>query len=87
MDEVKRVLELLTFSERRAVAALIGYLAGANEATVVLGNLADAIGATRSVVVNAHRLLEAGGILRAQSCGMKGTHIRVLNPALHEVTL
>ncbi|MCL8208735.1 MAG: GTP-sensing pleiotropic transcriptional regulator CodY, partial [Actinomycetia bacterium] len=36
----------------------------------------------RSVIVNALRKLESAGVVETRSLGMKGTHIRVLNPRL-----
>ena len=43
-------------------------------------NIADKIGITRSVIVNALRKLESAGIIESRSLGMKGTYLKVLNP-------
>ena len=37
------------------------------------------MGITRSVIVNALRKLESGGIIESRSLGMKGTYIKVQN--------
>ncbi|MFU1892582.1 GTP-sensing pleiotropic transcriptional regulator CodY, partial [Enterococcus faecium] len=41
--------------------------------------IADEIGITRSVIVNALRKLESAGIIESRSLGMKGTYLKVLN--------
>ena len=40
--------------------------------------IADRIGITRSVIVNALRKLESAGIIESRSLGMKGTYLKVL---------
>ncbi|MFB8734491.1 hypothetical protein ACEQPO_13015 [Bacillus sp. SL00103] len=41
--------------------------------------IADRVGITRSVIVNALRKLESAGVIESRSLGMKGTYIKVLN--------
>ena len=46
------------------------------------GELADRVGITRSVIVNALRKFESAGVIESRSLGMKGTHIKILNDKL-----
>ena len=69
----------LSYSELKAVTAVFEKLADDEEGILTATNIADEIGITRSVVVNALRKLESGGIIDSKSLGMKGTYIRVLN--------
>jgi len=46
--------------------------------------IADQLGITRSVIVNALRKFESAGVIESRSLGMKGTYIKVLNPYLLE---
>ena len=41
--------------------------------------VADSVGITRSVIVNALRKFESAGVIESRSSGMKGTYIKVLN--------
>ena len=41
--------------------------------------IADRVGITRSVIVNALRKLESAGVIESRSSGMKGTYIKVKN--------
>jgi transcriptional pleiotropic repressor len=41
--------------------------------------VADRVGITRSVIVNALRKFESAGVIESRSLGMKGTYIKVLN--------
>ena len=58
------------------------------EGLVVASKIADRVGITRSVIVNALRKLESAGVIESRSLGMKGTHIRILNSNfLEELTI
>ena len=46
---------------------------GGSEGIVVASRVADRVGVTRSVIVNALRKLESAGIIESRSLGMKGT--------------
>ena len=46
--------------------------------------IADRIGITRSVIVNALRKLESAGIIESRSLGMKGTYLKVLNEGIYD---
>ena len=41
--------------------------------------IADRVGITRSVIVNALRKFESAGVIESRSFGMKGTYIKVVN--------
>ena len=53
-----------------------------NEGLLVASKIADRVGITRSVIVNALRKFESAGVIESKSLGMKGTYIRVLNERL-----
>ena len=53
----------LSYSEMKAVAAILGELNG-NEGQLTASVIADRIGITRSVIVNALRKLESAGLLK-----------------------
>ena len=46
--------------------------------------IADRIGITRSVIVNALRKLESAGIIESRSLGMKGTYLKVINEGIFD---
>ena len=45
--------------------------------------IADRVGITRSVIVNALRKFESAGVIQSKSSGMKGTYIKVMNDAVY----
>ena len=49
------------------------------EGILVASKIADRVGITRSVIVNALRKFESAGVIESRSSGMKGTYIKVLN--------
>ena len=57
---------------------------GGTEGCLVASKVADRVGITRSVIVNALRKFESAGVIESRSLGMKGTYIKVLNPKLLE---
>lgn len=71
----------LSFSELEAVEHIFEQLEG-SEGLLVASKIADRVGITRSVIVNALRKLESAGVIETRSLGMKGTYIRVLNDQL-----
>lgn len=77
-------LRTLSYSEQLAARAMLQEIGDKDEALVVNSKLADAAGITRSVFVSALRKLQAGGLVAARSLGMKGTHVRVLEPGLRK---
>ncbi len=71
----------LSYSELEALQHIFDELDGP-EGLVVASKIADRVGITRSVIVNALRKVESAGVIESRSLGMKGTHIRVLNDLL-----
>ncbi|MEA4882143.1 MAG: GTP-sensing pleiotropic transcriptional regulator CodY [Clostridia bacterium] len=80
---VQMALNTLSFSEQEAVEHIFDELAG-DEGLLVASKIADRVGITRSVIVNALRKFESAGVIESRSLGMKGTYIRVLNDKLFE---
>lgn len=77
--------ESLSFSEVEAIEEIFKNLTD-NENIIVASKIADDLGITRSVIVNALRKFESAGIIESRSLGMKGTYIRLKNPfALEEI--
>ena len=68
----------LSYSELEAIEHIFEELDG-NEGLLVASKIADRVGITRSVIVNALRKLESAGVIESRSLGMKGTYIKVLN--------
>ena len=71
------------FSEQEAVEHIFRELNG-EEGLLVASKIADKVGITRSVIVNALRKFESAGVIESRSLGMKGTYIRVLNDKLFD---
>lgn len=78
---VKIALDTLSYSEREAIEHIFSELDG-DEGILVASKIADRVGITRSVIVNALRKFESAGVIESKSLGMKGTYIRVLNKYL-----
>ena len=80
---VQVALGSLSYSELEAVTHILKELDG-NEGLLVASKIADRVGITRSVIVNALRKFESAGVLESKSLGMKGTFIKILNNHLFE---
>ena len=80
---VQLALGTLSFSELEAVEHIFNELEG-TEGLLVASKIADKVGITRSVIVNALRKFESAGVIESRSLGMKGTHIKILNEKLME---
>ncbi len=78
---VQVALGTLSFSELNAMRHIFQELGG-TEGFLVASRVADRVGITRSVIVNALRKFESAGVIESRSLGMKGTFIRVLNEKL-----
>lgn len=78
---VQIALGTLSYSELEAVIHILNELDG-NEGLLVASKIADRVGITRSVIVNALRKFESAGVIESRSLGMKGTHIKILNDKL-----
>lgn len=80
---VKSAISTLSYSEMEAVVHIFEELNG-NEGVLVASKVADRVGITRSVIVNALRKLESAGVIESRSSGMKGTYIKVLNDVIFD---
>lgn len=78
---VKSAIGTLSFSELEAILHIFEELDGP-EGILVASKIADRVGITRSVIVNALRKFESAGVIESRSLGMKGTYINVLNDVL-----
>ena len=80
---VQMAIDTLSYSEQEAVEHIFDELNGV-EGLLVASKVADRVGITRSVIVNALRKFESAGVIESRSLGMKGTYIRVLNDKLFD---
>lgn len=80
---VKSAISTLSFSELEAITHIFEELDG-NEGILVASKIADRVGITRSVIVNALRKFESAGVIESRSSGMKGTYIKVLNDVIFD---
>ncbi|WP_142414371.1 GTP-sensing pleiotropic transcriptional regulator CodY [Hathewaya massiliensis] len=80
---VQLAIGTLSYSELEAVEHIFNELEG-TEGLLVASKIADKVGITRSVIVNALRKFESAGVIESRSLGMKGTHIKILNEKLLE---
>ena len=80
---VQMAMRALSYSVVESVKHIIEDLGG-SEGVVVASRVADRVGVTRSVIVNALRKLGSAGIIESRSLGMKGTYIKVLSPLFLE---
>ncbi len=75
---VQSAINTLSYSELEAIIHIFEELNGA-EGILVASKIADRVGITRSVIVNALRKFESAGVIQSRSSGMKGTYIKVVN--------
>ncbi|MBQ4259821.1 MAG: GTP-sensing pleiotropic transcriptional regulator CodY [Lachnospiraceae bacterium] len=80
---VKSAISTLSFSEMEAITHIFDEL-GSMEGILVASKIADRVGITRSVIVNALRKFESAGVIESRSSGMKGTYIKVLNDVVFD---
>ena len=73
----------MSFSELEAIIHIFEELEG-SEGILVASRIADRVGITRSVIVNALRKFESAGVIESRSSGMKGTYIKVVNDVVFE---
>lgn len=78
---VRSALGTLSYSELEAAQYIFDELEG-REGTLVASKIADRVGITRSVIVNALRKFESAGVIETRSSGMKGTYIKIVNEML-----
>lgn len=75
---VQSAISTLSYSELEAIIHIFDELEG-TEGILVASKIADRVGITRSVIVNALRKFESAGVIESRSSGMKGTYIKVVN--------
>lgn len=75
---VQMAISSLSYSELEAIEHIFHELGG-KEGVLVASKIADRVGITRSVIVNALRKLESAGVIESRSLGMKGTYLKVIN--------
>ncbi len=78
-DLAEAAFDSLSYSEVEAIHEILKNIED-KESVVVASKIADRLGITRSVIVNALRKFESAGIIESRSLGMKGTFIRIKNP-------
>lgn len=80
---VRSAISTLSFSELEAITHIFHEMDG-KEGILVASKIADRVGITRSVIVNALRKFESAGVIESRSSGMKGTYIKVLNDVVFD---
>lgn len=80
---VRSAIGTLSFSELEAITHIFDELDG-TEGILVASKIADRVGITRSVIVNALRKFESAGVIESRSSGMKGTYIKVVNDVVFD---
>lgn len=80
---VRSAISTLSYSELEAIVHIFDELEE-EEGILVASKIADRVGITRSVIVNALRKFESAGVIESRSSGMKGTYIKVLNDAVFD---
>ena len=79
---VKSAISTLSSSELEAIKHIFKELDGTEG--ILASKIADRVGITRSVIVNALRKFESAGVIESRSSGMKGTYIKVINEVVFE---
>lgn len=80
---VRSAISTLSYSERDAIVHVFDEMKNQKEGVLVASKIADRVGITRSVIVNALRKFESAGVIEAKSSGMKGTYIKVINDCIY----
>ena len=80
---VRSAINTLSYSELEAILHIFDELDG-NEGILVASRIADRVGITRSVIVNALRKFESAGVIESRSSGMKGSYIKVVNDVVFD---
>mgnify|MGYP002747398065 CR=1 FL=1 len=66
------------------VRSAINTLSYSELEAILHSRIADRVGITRSVIVNALRKFESAGVIESRSSGMKGTYIKVVNDVVFD---
>lgn len=85
--DIKSAVKTLSRLETQAMAYVLDELGGASDGRLITSRLADRVGITRSVIVNALKKCESAGIIETKSAGVKGTDIHIANNLLCEKIL
>lgn len=80
---VQIAFSTLSYSELEAIHNILGEING-TQGMLVASKIADRVGITRSVIVNALRKFESADLIETRSLGMKGTFIKIKNEYLLE---
>ena len=80
---VQIAFSTLSYSELEAIINILKEL-DSDEGLLVASQIADRVGITRSVIVNALRKFESANLIETRSLGMKGTYIHVKNKYVFE---
>lgn len=80
---VRSAIHTLSNSEQEAIYHVFDELEDM-EGILIASKIADRVGITRSVIVNALRKFESAGVIETRSSGMKGTYIKVLNELIFD---
>lgn len=80
---VQSAISTLSYSELEAIIHIFEEMEG-TEGILVASKIADRVGITRSVIVNALRKFESAGVIESRSSGMKGTYIKVINEVIFD---
>ena len=80
---VQSAISTLSYSELEAIIHIFEEMEG-TEGILVASKIADRVGITRSVIVNALRKFESAGVIESRSSGMKGTYIKVVNDVIFD---
>ncbi|MGN0480473.1 MAG: GTP-sensing pleiotropic transcriptional regulator CodY [Lachnospiraceae bacterium] len=83
LSMVRSAISILSNSEKQAIVYIFSDL-DASEGILVASRIADRVGMTRSVIVNAIRKFESAGIIETRSAGMRGTFIKVVNELAYD---
>lgn len=77
--EAERLRQHLSFSEARALAALVAILGDRQERIITLGEVVGDVVKRPSLLVAMQKAAIAG-VLVSRSMGVRGTHVRILRP-------
>lgn len=80
MTNTQRILNTLSWSEQTAIKKLFENSVQDNQLFIVASKVADQVGVSRSVIVNALRQLKIASLVESRSLGIKGTYIKILDP-------
>lgn len=83
LSVVHSAISTLSYSEKDAIIHVFDEMKEQKEGVLVASKIADRVGITRSVIVNALRKFESAGVIEARSSGMKGTYIKVVNDYIY----